>query len=263
MSTVEPVTSSEVLASAASSEVVIQIAGMNKWFGQFHVLKDIDLSVHRGERIVICGPSGSGKSTLIRCLNRLEEHQQGDIVIDGVTLDNNLKNIDQIRSEVGMVFQSFNLFPHLTVLQNCTLAPIWVRKMPKAEAEVLAMEYLERVRIPEQAMKYPGQLSGGQQQRVAIARALCMRPRIMLFDEPTSALDPEMISEVLDVMIELAATGMTMLCVTHEMGFANRVADRVIFMDEGQIVEQNTPKEFFENPKSDRTKLFLSQILAH
>ena len=263
MSTMETVGNNEVLASAASSEVVIQIVAMNKWFGQFHVLKDIDLTVHRGERIVICGPSGSGKSTLIRCLNRLEEHQQGDIVIDGVTLDNNLKNIDQIRSEVGMVFQSFNLFPHLTVLQNCTLAPIWVRKLPKAEAEELAMEYLERVRIPEQAMKYPGQLSGGQQQRVAIARALCMRPRIMLFDEPTSALDPEMIAEVLEVMIELAATGMTMLVVTHEMGFANRVADRVIFMDEGQIVEQNTPREFFENPKSDRTKLFLSQILAH
>ncbi len=216
-----------------------------------------------GERIVICGPSGSGKSTLIRCLNRLEEHQQGDIIIDNVTLDNNLKNIDQIRSEVGMVFQSFNLFPHLTVLQNCTLSPIWVRKMPKSEADVLAMEYLDRVRIPEQADKFPGQLSGGQQQRVAIARALCMRPRIMLFDEPTSALDPEMIAEVLEVMIELATTGMTMLVVTHEMGFANRVADRVIFMDEGEIVEQNTPKEFFQNPKSDRTKLFLSQILAH
>jgi general L-amino acid transport system ATP-binding protein len=263
MSMMEQVANNEVLESAASTEVVIQIANMNKWFGHFHVLKDIDLTVYRGERIVICGPSGSGKSTLIRCMNRLEEHQQGDIVIDGVTLDNNLKNIDQIRSEVGMVFQSFNLFPHLTVLQNCTLAPIWVRKMPKSAAETLAMEYLERVRIPEQSAKYPGQLSGGQQQRVAIARALCMEPRIMLFDEPTSALDPEMIAEVLEVMIELAATGMTMICVTHEMGFANRVADRVIFMDEGQIVEQNTPKEFFSNPKSDRTKLFLSQILAH
>jgi general L-amino acid transport system ATP-binding protein len=251
------------IASAASTEVIIQFTAMNKWFGQFHVLKDIDLTVYKGERIVICGPSGSGKSTLIRCMNRLEEHQQGDIVIDGVTLDSNLKNIDQVRSEVGMVFQSFNLFPHLTVLQNCTLSLIWVRKMAKAEALDLAMEYLERVRIPEQAEKFPGQLSGGQQQRVAIARALCMQPRIMLFDEPTSALDPEMIAEVLDVMIELAATGMTMLVVTHEMGFANRVADRVIFMDEGMIVEQNTPREFFENPKSERTKLFLSQILAH
>ncbi len=263
MSSVEPIQDQEALASAASSEVMIHIDAMNKWFGQFHVLKDIKLSVHKGERIVICGPSGSGKSTLIRCMNRLEEHQQGDIVIDGVTLDNNLKNIDQIRSEVGMVFQSFNLFPHLSVLQNCTLALVWVRKMAKAEAEDLAMEYLTRVRIPEQAEKYPGQLSGGQQQRVAIARALCMRPRIMLFDEPTSALDPEMIAEVLEVMIELAQTGMTMLVVTHEMGFANRVADRVIFMDEGVIVEQNTPHEFFENPQSDRTKLFLSQILAH
>ena len=256
-------TETEAIASAASTEVAIQVTDMNKWFGQFHVLTDINLTVYRGERIVICGPSGSGKSTLIRCLNRLEEHQQGDIIIDNVTLDNNLKNIDQIRSEVGMVFQSFNLFPHLTVLQNCTLSLIWVRKMPKSEADVLAMEYLERVRIPEQADKFPGQLSGGQQQRVAIARALCMRPRIMLFDEPTSALDPEMIAEVLEVMIELATTGMTMLVVTHEMGFANRVADRVIFMDEGEIVEQNTPKEFFQNPKSDRTKLFLSQILAH
>ncbi len=263
MSSVENIQDQEALASAASSEVIIHIDAMNKWFGQFHVLKDINLSIHKGERIVICGPSGSGKSTLIRCMNRLEEHQKGDIIIDGVALDNNLKNIDQIRSEVGMVFQSFNLFPHLSVLQNCTLALIWVRKMAKSEAEELAMEYLTRVRIPEQADKYPGQLSGGQQQRVAIARALCMRPRIMLFDEPTSALDPEMIAEVLEVMIELAATGMTMLVVTHEMGFANRVADRVIFMDEGVIVEQNTPREFFENPKSERTKLFLSQILAH
>jgi general L-amino acid transport system ATP-binding protein len=236
---------------------------VNKWFGEFHVLKDIDLSVYKGERIVICGPSGSGKSTLIRCINRLEEHQRGDILVNGVTLDSNLKNIDAIRRDVGMVFQSFNLFPHLTVLENCTLAPIWVRNMPKREAEEVAMEYLIRVKIPEQAEKYPGQLSGGQQQRVAIARSLCMSPQIMLFDEPTSALDPEMISEVLDVMVELAGTGMTMLCVTHEMGFAKRVADRVIFMDFGEIVEQNTPEEFFENPKSDRTKLFLSQILAH
>ncbi len=242
---------------------MISLNKVNKWFGEFHVLKDIDLSVYKGERIVICGPSGSGKSTLIRCMNRLEEHQRGDIIVNGVTLDNNLKNIDAIRSDVGMVFQSFNLFPHLTVLENCTLAPIWVKNKPKAEAEEVAMEYLTRVKIPEQAGKYPGQLSGGQQQRVAIARSLCMSPQIMLFDEPTSALDPEMISEVLDVMVELAGSGMTMLCVTHEMGFAKRVADRVIFMDFGEIVEQNTPDEFFENPKSDRTKLFLSQILAH
>ena len=263
MTAVETAQDNGQLASAASDEVIIHIDSMNKWFGDFHVLRDINLSVNQGERIVICGPSGSGKSTLIRCINRLEEHQRGDIIVDGVTLDNNLKNIDQIRSEVGMVFQSFNLFPHLTVLQNCTLAPIWVRKMPKAEAEDIAMQYLERVKIPEQADKYPGQMSGGQQQRVAIARALCMQPRIMLFDEPTSALDPEMISEVLDTMIELASTGMTMLVVTHEMGFANKVADRVIFMDEGVIVEQNTPQEFFNNPQNDRTKLFLSQILAH
>ncbi len=254
---------SEHLQSAVSDEVVIELGGVNKWFGEFHVLKDIDLTVYKGERIVICGPSGSGKSTLIRCINRLEEHQRGDIVVNGVTLDRNLKNIDAIRSDVGMVFQQFNLFPHLTVLENCTLSPIWVRKMPKRQAEEIAMEYLNRVKIPEQAEKYPGQLSGGQQQRVAIARSLCMSPQIMLFDEPTSALDPEMISEVLDVMVELAGTGMTMLCVTHEMGFAKRVADRVIFMDFGEIVEQNTPDEFFENPKSDRTKLFLSQILAH
>jgi general L-amino acid transport system ATP-binding protein len=227
------------------------------------VLKDIDLEVMTGERIVICGPSGSGKSTLIRCINRLEEHQAGDIIVNDTPLDSNLKNIDAVRREVGMVFQQFNLFPHLTVLENCALAPIWVRKMPKAEAEERAMEYLTRVKIPEQALKYPGQLSGGQQQRVAIARSLCMNPQIMLFDEPTSALDPEMISEVLDVMVELAETGMTMLCVTHEMGFAKRVADRVIFMDFGEIVEQNTPQEFFNNPKSERTKLFLSQILAH
>jgi general L-amino acid transport system ATP-binding protein len=251
------------IRSAVSDEVVIALNQVNKWYGEFHALKDIDLSVLKGERIVICGPSGSGKSTLIRCLNRLEEHQRGDIVVNGVTLDTNLKNIDAIRSDVGMVFQSFNLFPHLTVLENCTLAPIWVKRKSKREAEEYAMELLTRVKIPEQAFKYPGQLSGGQQQRVAIARSLCMDPEIMLFDEPTSALDPEMISEVLDVMVELADSGMTMLCVSHEMGFAKRVADRVIFMDFGEIVEQNTPEEFFENPKSDRTKLFLSQILAH
>ena len=251
------------LASAAADDVVIDVVGMHKWFGPFHVLRDINLSVRRGERIVICGPSGSGKSTLIRCINRLEEHQRGTIVVDGIELTGNLKNIDAVRREVGMVFQSFNLFPHLTVLENCTLAPIWVRKMPKAEAEDVAMRYLERVRIPEQAKKYPGQLSGGQQQRVAIARSLCMSPKIMLFDEPTSALDPEMIKEVLEVMVELAREGMTMLCVTHEMGFAKTVADRVIFMDEGEIVEQGPPDTFFTKPKSDRTKLFLSQILHH
>ena len=244
-------------------EPIIRITGLNKWFGPFHVLRDIDLSVARRERIVICGPSGSGKSTLIRCVNRLEAYQEGRIVVDGTELTNNLKNIDAIRREVGMVFQQFNLFPHLTVLENCTLAPIWVRKTPKAEARRIAMEYLERVRIPEQADKYPGQLSGGQQQRVAIARSLCMRPTIMLFDEPTSALDPEMIKEVLEVMVDLAESGMTMLVVTHEMGFASQVADRVIFMDAGQIVEQNTPDEFFNNPRSDRTKLFLGQILSH
>ena len=245
------------------SEPIIRIEGMNKWFGQFHVLRDIDLTVNRAERIVICGPSGSGKSTLIRCINRLEEHQKGTIVVEGIELTGDLKQIDNVRREVGMVFQQFNLFPHLTVLENCALAPIWVRKTPRAEAEELAMEYLTRVKIPEQALKYPGQLSGGQQQRVAIARSLCMRPKIMLFDEPTSALDPEMIKEVLDVMVELAETEMTMLVVTHEMGFARQVANRVIFMDEGQIVEQNEPEEFFYNPKSDRTKLFLSQILSH
>ena len=241
----------------------IRIEGLNKWFGSFHVLRDINLDVNHGERIVVCGPSGSGKSTLIRCINRLEEHQEGKIVVDGVHLTNDLKQIDAVRSEVGMVFQSFNLFPHLTVLENCTLAPIWVRKQPKEEAEAAAMQYLERVKIPEQARKFPGQLSGGQQQRVSIARSLCMRPKIMLFDEPTSALDPEMIKEVLDVMVDLAESGMTMLVVTHEMGFASQVADRVIFMDEGQIIEQNTPQEFFNNPQSDRTKLFLSQILSH
>ena len=242
---------------------VIKINEMHKWFGSFHVLKNINLEVSQGERIVICGPSGSGKSTLIRCINRLEVHQQGHISVNSVELSGDLKNLEAIRSDVGMVFQSFNLFPHLSVLENCTLAPIWVRKMPKIDAEELAMEYLERVKIPEQAKKFPGQLSGGQQQRVAIARALCMKPKIMLFDEPTSALDPEMIKEVLDTMIELAETGMTMLVVTHEMGFAKKVADRVIFMDEGEIIEQNTPKLFFTNPTNDRTKLFLSQILNH
>jgi len=242
---------------------VIEITKLNKWFGNFHVLQDIDLTVSQGEKIIICGPSGSGKSTLIRCINRLEEHQEGTIIVNGTELSHDLKDIDAVRSEVGMVFQSFNLFPHLTALENCTLALIWVRKTPKAEADALAMEYLERVKIPEQAHKYPGQLSGGQQQRVAIARSLCMNPKIMLFDEPTSALDPEMIKEVLDTMIELAETGMTMLCVTHEMGFAKTVADRVIFMDEGQIVEENDPKKFFTQPKHERTKLFLSQILAH
>jgi general L-amino acid transport system ATP-binding protein len=244
-----------------SDETAIQIVAMNKWYGEFHVLRDINLTVHKGERIVICGPSGSGKSTLIRCINRLEEHQKGDILVDGIPLTNDLKKIDEVRREVGMVFQHFNLFPHLTVLENLTLAPIWVRKMPKKDAEAAAMKYLERVKIPEQAKKYPGQLSGGQQQRVAIARSLCMNPKIMLFDEPTSALDPEMIKEVLEVMVDLAQSGMTMLCVTHEMGFARQVANRVIFMDQGQIIEQNSPKEFFENPKSERTKLFLSQIL--
>jgi general L-amino acid transport system ATP-binding protein len=244
-----------------SDEVAIDIIAMNKWYGDFHVLRDINLTVYQGERIVICGPSGSGKSTLIRCINRLEEHQKGRIVVDGNELTNDLKRIDEVRREVGMVFQHFNLFPHLTVIENLTLAPIWVRQMPKAEAEAAAMKYLERVKIPEQARKYPGQLSGGQQQRVAIARALCMNPRIMLFDEPTSALDPEMIKEVLEVMVDLAESGMTMLCVTHEMGFARQVANRVIFMDQGQIVEQNTPELFFSKPKSERTRLFLSQIL--
>ncbi len=248
---------------SAEKEPIIRITGLNKWFGTLHVLRDIDLTVAQQERIVICGPSGSGKSTLIRCINRLEEHQQGSIVVEGKEMTNDLKNIDAIRQEIGMVFQQFNLFPHLTVLQNCTLAPIWVRKMSRADAEQQAMDLLERVKIPEQAHKYPGQLSGGQQQRVAIARSLCKQPKIMLFDEPTSALDPEMIKEVLDVMVDVAASGVTMLVVTHEMGFASQVADRVILMDEGQIVEQNTPDEFFNNPQSDRTKLFLSQILSH
>jgi general L-amino acid transport system ATP-binding protein len=246
-----------------SDEVAIQIRNMNKWFGSFHVLRDIDITVNRGERIVVCGPSGSGKSTLIRCINALEEHQKGQIIVDGTELSSDLKNIDKIRSEVGMCFQHFNLFPHLSILENCTLAPIWVRNTPKREAEEIAIHFLEKVKIPEQADKYPGQLSGGQQQRVAIARSLCMKPRIMLFDEPTSALDPEMIKEVLDTMIELAEDGMTMICVTHEMGFARQVANRVIFMDQGQIVEQNAPEPFFNDPQNPRTQLFLSQILGH
>ena len=246
-----------------SDEIAIEITGMNKWYGTFHVLRDINLTVNRGERIVVCGPSGSGKSTLIRCINALEEHQKGQITVDGTKLSTDLKNIDKVRSEVWMVFQHFNLFPHLTILENCTLAPIWVRKVPKREAEETAMYFLEKVKIPEQALKYPGQLSGGQQQRVAIARSLCMKPRIMLFDEPTSALDPEMIKEVLDTMIALAEEGMTMICVTHEMGFAQAVANRVIFMDQGQIIEQNEPKAFFNDPQNERTKLFLSQILGH
>jgi general L-amino acid transport system ATP-binding protein len=245
----------------SANEVAIDIIGMNKWYGDFHVLRDINLRVMRGERIVIAGPSGSGKSTLIRCVNRLEEHQKGNIFVDGIELTNDLKRIDDVRREVGMVFQHFNLFPHLTILQNLTLAPIWVRGIPKAQAEETAMLYLERVKIPEQAAKFPGQLSGGQQQRVAIARSLCMSPKIMLFDEPTSALDPEMVKEVLEVMISLAESGMTMICVTHEMGFARQVANRVIFMDQGQIIEQNEPEEFFHNPRHERTKLFLSQIL--
>ena len=255
--------SEEQVASAVSAEVVITFEDVNKWYGMHHVLKDINLAVQRGERIVVCGPSGSGKSTLIRCINRLEPHQGGHISVNGVSLDGSVKNLDAIRSDVGMVFQSFNLFPHLTAIENCTLAPMWVKEMPKEEADEIAMKHLTRVKIPEQAQKYPGQLSGGQQQRVAIARSLCMNPSIMLFDEPTSALDPEMISEVLDVMVELAESGMTMLVVTHEMAFAKRVADRVIFMDYGEIVEENNPIEFFEDPKFDRTQLFLSQIIAH
>lgn len=246
-----------------SDEVMVEMRNVNKWYGEFHVLKDINMKVNKGERIVICGPSGSGKSTTIRCINRLEEHQQGDIIVAGTPLTNDVKNIESIRREVGMVFQHFNLFPHLTVLENCCLAPVWVRKKPRKEAMEVAMHYLERVKIPDQAKKYPGQLSGGQQQRVAIARSLCMNPEVMLFDEPTSALDPEMIKEVLDTMIELAEDGMTMLCVTHEMGFAKTVANRVIFMDGGQVVEENEPNEFFNNPQSERTQLFLSQILQH
>jgi general L-amino acid transport system ATP-binding protein len=248
-------------ADVSENEYIIEIRNMHKWYGDFHVLRDVTLNVHKKERIVICGPSGSGKSTLIRCINRLEEHQKGQIIVDGIELTNNVKNIEKIRAEVGMVFQHFNLFPHLTILENLTLGPIWVRKVPKKEAEETAMHYLEQVQIAEQANKYPGQLSGGQQQRVAIARSLCMAPKVMLFDEPTSALDPEMIKEVLDVMIELAREGMTMLVVTHEMGFARSVAHRVMFMDFGKIVEQNSPEEFFHNPQHERTKLFLSQIL--
>lgn len=253
----------ETVGSTDDFDAMVQVIDVHKWFGAFHVLKGINMTVSRGERIVICGPSGSGKSTLIRCVNRLEEHQKGQIIVDGNELTGNLKQIDKVRSEVGMVFQAFNLFPHLTVLENCTLAPIWVRKIPRKEAEATAMKYLERVRILDQAHKYPGQLSGGQQQRVAIARSLCMTPRIMLFDEPTSALDPEMIKEVLDVMVSLAQEGMTMLCVTHEMGFARTVANRVIFMDCGEIVEHNNPIEFFNNPRSERTKAFLSQVVQH
>jgi len=249
-------------SAPAHDGAAIEMIGVNKWYGQFHVLHDVNLTVGQGERIVICGPSGSGKSTLIRCINRLEEHQSGRIIVEGVELTNDLRKIDEIRREVGMVFQNFNLFPHLSILENCTLAPIWVRKMPKREAEEVAMHYLTRVKIPEQAHKYPGQLSGGQQQRVAIARALCMNPKIMLFDEPTSALDPEMVKEVLDTMVALARDGMTMLCVTHEMNFAKQVADRVIFMDRGEIVESNVPEAFFANPQHERTKLFLSQILG-
>jgi general L-amino acid transport system ATP-binding protein len=243
------------------ADPVVNIVGLNKWFGDFHVLRDVSLTVGRGERIVICGPSGSGKSTLIRCINALEEFQEGEIVVDGIELGPSLKRIDDVRREVGMVFQSFNLFPHLTVLENCTLAPIWVRNIPKKDAEAQAMKFLERVRIPDKADKFPGQISGGQQQRVAIARALTMNPKVMLFDEPTSALDPEMVKEVLDTMVDLAEEGMTMLVVTHEMGFAKQVADRVVFMDAGQIIEANKPEEFFSNPQHARTKLFLGQIL--
>ncbi|MFM9973864.1 MAG: amino acid ABC transporter ATP-binding protein [Beijerinckiaceae bacterium] len=246
---------------ALKNAVAVDLKGVHKWYGEFHVLKDINLSVAKGERLVICGPSGSGKSTMIRCINRLEEHQKGSIIVDGTELTNDLKKIDEIRRDVGMVFQHFNLFPHLTILENLTLAPIWVKKMPKKDAEEIAMHFLKKVKIPEQAMKYPGQLSGGQQQRVAIARSLCMFPKIMLFDEPTSALDPEMVKEVLETMVSLAEEGMTMLCVTHEMGFARQVADRVIFMDYGSVVEINTPNEFFGSPQHERTKLFLSQIL--
>lgn len=256
-------TTDNIQPQAGNERLAVEIKAMHKWYGDFHVLKDINLEVKQGERIVVCGPSGSGKSTMIRCINRLEEHQEGQIIVEGIELSDDIKKIDEIRREVGMCFQHFNLFPHLTVLENCTLAPIWVRKMPKAEAEEIAMKYLERVKIPDQALKYPGQLSGGQQQRVAIARSLCMSPKLMLFDEPTSALDPEMIKEVLDVMVELAEEGMTMLCVTHEMGFAKTVADRVIFMDGGQIVEENVPQEFFNNPQNERTQAFLSQILNH
>ncbi len=250
-------------AATTARQPIITISGVNKWYNEFHVLKDINLQVGRGEKLVICGPSGSGKSTLIRCINRLEVHQQGRIVVDGIELTNDVKRIDQVRRETGMLFQNFNLFPHLTVLENLTLSPVWIRKMPLKEAQELAFQYLQRVKIPDLAHKFPGQCSGGQQQRVAIARCLCMNPKIMLFDEPTSALDPEMIKEVLDVMIDLASSGMTMLCVTHEMGFARTVADRVVFMDSGEIVEENDPQTFFNHPKFDRTAAFLSQILNH
>ena len=248
-------------AQEQEKDVIIKIKNLNKWYGQFHVLRDINFEVERKEKIVICGPSGSGKSTLIRCINRLETYQEGELFVEGMLLSDDLKNLDAIRKEVGMVFQHFNLFPHLSILENCTLAPIWVKKIPEKEAKEIAMYFLEKVKIPDQAAKYPGQLSGGQQQRVAIARSLCMKPQIMLFDEPTSALDPEMIKEVLEVMVNLASEGMTMLCVTHEMGFAKEVADRVIFMDAGQIIEENSPEEFFNNPENERTQLFLSQIL--
>ena len=261
MAAVEELPGTVASSIDTTGEPIIRISGMHKWYGDFHVLKDINLTVQPRERIVVCGPSGSGKSTMIRCINRLEEHQQGDIIVDGIEMSDKLKNIDAVRSEVGMVFQHFNLIPHMSILENCTYGPIWVRHMPKREAEERAMHFLERVRIPEQALKFPGQLSGGQQQRVAIARSLCMDPKIMLFDEPTSALDPEMINEVLGTMVELAETGMTMICVTHEMGFARTVADRVIFMDAGQIIEENKPNEFFSNPQHERTQLFLSQIL--
>lgn len=250
-------------SSGEVGDVAIELRNVNKWFDQFHVLRDVNLTVGRGERIVVCGPSGSGKSTMIRCINRLEEHQEGDIVVNGIELTSDVRNIVAIRRQVGMVFQSFNLFPHLSVIENLTLSPVLVQEMPQAEAEARAMELLKRVKIPEQARKYPGQLSGGQQQRVAIARSLMLKPDVMLFDEPTSALDPEMINEVLDVMIELAEEGMTMICVTHEMGFARKVADLVVFMDDGEVVEAGPPEEFFNNPKNDRTKLFLSQILTH
>ena len=250
-----------VKTTPVTNDIAVELVGVNKWYGEFHVLRDVNLTVRRGEKIVICGPSGSGKSTTIRCINRLEEHQKGRIVVDGTELTNDIKRIDEIRRDVGMVFQHFNLFPHLTVLENCTLAPIWVRKTPQKQADEIAMHYLSRVKIPDQAHKYPGQLSGGQQQRVAIARSLCMAPKIMMFDEPTSALDPEMVKEVLDTMVQLAHDGMTMLCVTHEMGFARQVADRVVFMDRGEVVEVNTPEAFFTSPQHERTKLFLSQIL--
>ncbi|GBC60481.1 amino acid ABC transporter ATP-binding protein [Desulfonema ishimotonii] len=254
-------TESEKSKPAADRSPVIAISGLNKWYGQFHVLKNIDLTVKKGERVVICGPSGSGKSTLIRCINYLEAHQKGKIVVNGIELTGDMKRIDQVRRDVGMLFQNFNLFPHMTILENCTMSPVWIRKMPYAEAKDLAFHYLERVKISELADKYPNQISGGQQQRVAIARCLCMSPKVMLFDEPTSALDPEMIKEVLDVMTDLAESGMTMVCVTHEMGFAKTVADRIIFMDRGEIVEQNTPLNFFNQPETDRAQLFLSQLL--